>query len=66
MREFSSPLDKKHAAYEMASKAELTDYRAKVWFNRPAYGIYQGRRENDGRDDGDRQTGVHYSDEGDE
>lgn len=60
MREFSSPLDKKNAAYEMASKAELTDYRAKVWFNRPAYGIYQGRRENDDRDG---QTGVHYEDE---
>lgn len=60
MREFSSPLDKKNAAYEMASKAELTDYRAKVWFNRPAYGKYQGRRESN---DSDGQDGIYYEDE---
>ena len=42
-----NPVDIKKAKHEMMSKAEWIDYRAKVWFERPAYGIYQGRREED-------------------
>lgn len=48
------PIDPKAAKHEMMSKAERIDYRAKVWFERPAYGKYEGRRDDDvsGRDRG--------------
>ena len=42
-----NPVDIKKAKHEMMSKSEWIDYRAKVWFERPAYGKYQGRREDD-------------------
>lgn len=58
------PLDPKQVKHEMMSKAAWIDYRAKVWFERPAYGKYTGRRDSDGQHDPVRQSGVHYSDEG--
>ena len=40
-------IDKKRASLELMSKSELTNWRAKIWFNRPAYGKYEGRRDED-------------------
>lgn len=60
---FESKENAKNAFYHMASKAEFTDFHAKVWFNRPAYGKYQGRRY---EDDCIGQSGVYNPDEGSE
>lgn len=37
MFNFDDPLKKKQAAYEMASRAELTNYMAKIRFKRMPY-----------------------------
>lgn len=37
MLTFNDPVKKKQAAYEMASRAELTNLRAKIWFDRPPF-----------------------------
>ena len=61
VKDYKTPAERKRQAYEMLSKAELTSYRAKIWFQRPAYGKYQGRRY---EDDCIGQSGVYHPDEG--
>lgn len=63
LKDYRTPSEMKHQTYEMYSKAELTSYRAKIWFQRPAYGIYQGRRYEDDRNG---QNRVYNPDEGSE
>lgn len=47
------PVDKKWARHELMSKADRTSWRAKIWFNRPAFGKYEGRRTKDDRSESD-------------
>lgn len=60
MRHFENALDAKHAFYHMASKAKYVNRRARIWFERPAYGKYEGRRD---EDDSNGQRRIYYSDE---
>ena len=64
MRDFESPIDAKNAFYHMASKAELVNRHAKIWFERPAYGIYQGRRDDNEALDGTRKDNIFGFDAG--
>ena len=41
IREFSDPIKKHEANYEYMSKAERIDHRAKIWFERPPYHLYE-------------------------
>ena len=59
-KDYKTPEERKNHTYEVLSKAEYTDLRAKIWFESPAYGKYQGRRNENERDG---QTGVYRQDE---